>query len=62
MIHKEKKYVTSTNETLSLYVDLNLRKVAEFEDEKIKIMDQVIKENLSKFNSENLKFSDKLKK
>ena len=62
MIHKEKKYVTSTIETLSLYVDLNLRKVAEFEDEKIKIMDQVIKENLSKFNSENLKFSDKLKK
>ena len=62
MIHKEKKYVTSTIETLSLYVDLNLRKVAEFEDEKIKIMDQFIKENLSKFNSENLKFSDKLKK
>ena len=62
MIHKEKKYVASTIETLSLYVDLNLRKVAEFEDEKIKIMDQFIKENLSKFNSENLKFSDKLKK
>ena len=62
MIHKEKKYLTSTIETLSLYVDLNLRKVAEFEDEKIKIMDQFIKENLSKFNSENLKFSDKLKK
>ena len=62
MIHKEKKYVTSTIETLSLYVDLNLRKVAEFEDEKIKIMDQFIKENLSKFNSGNLKFSDKLKK
>ena len=62
MIHKEKKYVTSTIETLSLYVDLNLRKVAEFEDEKIKIMDQFIKQNLSKFNSENLKFSDKLKK
>ena len=62
MIHKEKKYVTSTIETLSLYVDLNLRQVAEFEDEKIKIMDQFIKENLSKFNSETLKFSDKLKK
>ena len=62
MIHKEKKYVASTIEVLSLYVDLNQRKVAEFEDEKLKIMDQYIKENSSKFNSENLKFSNKLKK
>ena len=62
MIHKEKKYVTSTIETLSLYVDLSLRKVAEFEEEKVKIMDQYIKENSSKFIQENLKFSDKLKK
>ena len=62
MIHKEKKYVASTIEVLSLYVDLNQRKVAEFEDEKVKIMDQYIKENSSKFNSENLKFSSKLKK
>ena len=42
MIHKEKKYVASTIETLSLYVDLSLRKVAEFEEEKVKIMDQYI--------------------
>ena len=62
MVHKEKKYVASTIEVLSLYVDLNQRKVAEFEDEKLKIMDQYIKENSSKFNSENLKFSNKLKK
>ena len=62
MVHKEKKYVASTIEVLSLYVDLNQRKVAEFEDEKVKIMDQYIKENSSKFNSENLKFSNKLKK
>ena len=62
MIHKEKKYVASTIETLSLYVDLSLRKVAEFEEEKIKIMDQYIKENSSKFIQENLKFSVKLKK
>ena len=62
MVHKEKKYVASTIEVLSLYVDLNKRKVAEFEDEKVKIMDQYIKENSSKFNSENLKFSNKLKK
>ena len=62
MIHKEKKFLVSTIETLSLYVDLNQRKVAEFEDEKIEIMDQYIKENSLKFNSENLKFSNKLKK
>jgi len=62
MIHKEKKYVASTIETLSLYVDLSLRKVAEFEKEKVKIMDQYIKENSSKFIQENLKFSGKLKK
>ena len=62
MVHKEKKYIASTIEVLSLYVDLNQRKVAEFEDEKVKIMDQYIKENSSKFNSENLKFSNKLKK
>ena len=62
MIHKEKKYVASTIETLSLYVDLSVRKVAEFEEEKVKIMDQYIKENSSKFIQENLKFSGKLKK
>ena len=62
MIHKEKKFLVSTIETLSLYVDLNQRKVAEFEDEKVKMMDQYIQENSSKFNSEDLKFSGKLKK
>ena len=62
MIHKEKKFLVSTIETLSLYVDLNQRKVAEFEDEKVNLMDQYIQENSSNFNSENLKFSGKLKK
>jgi len=62
MIHKEKKFLVSTIETLSLYVDLSQRKVAEFEDEKIKLMDQYIQENLSNFNSDNLKLSNKLKK
>ena len=62
IIHKEKKFLVSTIETLSLYVDLNQRKVAEFEDEKVKMMDQYIQENSSNFNSENLKFSGKLKK
>ena len=62
MIHKTKKYLASTIEILSLYVDLGKRKVAEFEDEKIKRMDNFILKNGSKFNSDNLIFSDKIKK
>ena len=62
MIHKSKKYVTSTIEVLALYVDLQQRKVSEFEKEKIKIMQEYIEKNKKFFNSENLKFSNKLKK
>ena len=62
MIHKEKKFLASTIEILALYVDLNESKVAEFENEKIKLMDEFINKNKSKFNYENLKFSSKLKK
>ena len=62
MIHKEKKYLASTIEILALYVDLYTRKVSEFEAEKVKIMDDYIKKNSSNFKSENLKFSNKLKK
>ena len=62
MIHKEKKYLASTIEVLALYVDLNDRKVAEFEEEKTKIMDDFIDKKKSQFNNENLKFSSKLKK
>ena len=46
IIHKEKKYLASTIEVLALYVDLNTRKVSEFESEKIQIMDNFIKENI----------------
>ena len=62
MIHKKKKFLASTIEVLALYVDLNNRKVSEFEDEKVKIMDDYIQQHSSKFNKENLKFSSKLKK
>ena len=62
MVHKEKKYLASTIEVLALYVDLNSRKVSEFETEKIQIMDDYIKTNWDKFDSSNLKFSSKLKK
>ena len=47
---------------LSLYIDLKQRKVAEFEDEKTKIMDEFISQNKSNFKSDSLVFSSKLKK
>ena len=62
MIHKKERYLASTIEVLALYVDLNTRKVSEFENEKVQIMNEYIERNKSKFNSENLKFSSKLKK
>ena len=62
MVHKEKKFLASTIEVLALYVDLGQRKVAEFEDEKIKLMDNFISENKSGFKSDDLKFLTKLKK
>ena len=62
MFHKEKKYLAATNEVLSLYVDLVQRKVVEFDSDRIKFMDDFIKENSAKFNNDNLVFSKKLKK
>ena len=62
MFHKEKKYLAATNEVLSLYVDLKQRKVVEFDEDRLHLMDEVIKLNSSKFNSENLFFKNKLKK
>ena len=62
MIHSEKKYLAATLEALSLYVDLENRKVAEFEEEKIKLIENFISEHKSSFNNKDLKFSSKLKK
>ena len=62
MYEKGKNTLSSTTEVLSLYIDLNLRKVAEFEEEKTKIMDEFINQNKSNFKSNNLHFSCKLKK
>tara|TARA_B110000196_G_scaffold260431_1_gene231717 strand:+ start:372 stop:833 length:462 start_codon:yes stop_codon:yes gene_type:complete len=62
MFHKEKKYLAATNEVLSLYVDLNQRKVVEFDQDRLKLIDKTIEANSSKFNSDNLFFSNKLKK
>ena len=61
MVHKEKKYLASTIEVLALYVDLNKRKVAGFENEKIELMDKFINQNKSKFNHDDLKFSSKIR-
>ena len=62
MFHKEKKYLAATNEVLSLYVDLNQRKVVEFDQDRIEIMDKFIKNNSSKFKNDKLVFFGKLKK
>ena len=62
MLHKEKKYLASTIEILALYVNLNSRKVIEFEKEKIEIMKNFINKYNSKFNKDGLNFLSKLKK
>ena len=62
MFHKEKKYLAATNEVLSLYVDLTQRKVVEFDQDRIKLMDETIRKNSAKFKSDNLYFTNKLKK
>ncbi len=62
MLEKNTKKLSATMEWVSLYVNLKERKVAEFEIEKVKIMDEFIKKNQSHFITNNLKFSNKLKK
>ena len=62
MFHKEKKYLAATNEVLSLYVDLNKRKVTEFDVDRVVLMDDCVKKNLSKFVTDKLVFLNKLKK
>ena len=62
MIEKETKKTSASIEWLSLYVNLETRKVTEFENEKIKIMAHFIKQNKDNFDNEHLQFSSKLKK
>ena len=62
MYDKNKNTLSATTEILSLYIDLNIRKVAEFEPEKIKIMNDYILNNKKNFNKEGLKFLNKIKK
>jgi acyl-CoA thioester hydrolase len=62
MINSKEKYLASTTEVISLYIDLDERKVTEFEKDKAKIMDDFILKNQKNFKKENLIFSNKLKK
>ena len=62
IIEKSKKKISATIEWISLYIDLSRRKVTEFEEDKLKLMDKFIKDNKIKFSSNDLLFSSKLKK
>ena len=62
MIEKSSKKLSATLEMLSLYIDLSKRKVSEFEEEKVKLMDEFINLNKSNFNNDNLVITGKLKK
>ena len=54
--------LSSKINVLSLYEDLSQRRVTEFDPDRVKIMDDFIKNNFSKFNTDKLVFSGKLKK
>ena len=62
MFNKEKKYLAATNEVLSLFVDLNKRKVVEFDSSRLALMDDCMKKNSVKFDTNKLFFINKLKK
>ena len=62
MIHKSEKYLASTTEVCSLYVDLNTRRVTEFEDSKRKLINEFIYTHKDQFNPGDLHLLGKLKK
>jgi len=62
MYEKSENILSATTEVLALYINLDERKVSEFENEKIKIMNDYILKNNINFNQKDLKFSSKLKK
>ena len=62
MREKSTNNLSATTEVLALYMDLGKRKVSEFEEEKVKIIDDFIMLNKSNFLNDNLIFSGKLKK
>ena len=62
MKHKQEQYLASTTEVCSLYVDLDKRKVIEFEKEKFDLIDKFIEDNKNNYNSGTLHLINKLKK
>ena len=62
MIHKSEKYLAATTEVCSLYVDLNTRRVTEFEEEKVQLINKFIEENKENFNPGKLTLIDKIRK
>jgi acyl-CoA thioester hydrolase len=62
MIETNSRKLSATLESLSLYIDLNKRRVEEFEVEKVKLMDDFINLNKSNFKNDNLIIIGKLKK
>lgn len=62
MISQKTNKLSASMEWISLYIDLSKRKVTEFEQEKVKIMKDFIEQNKSKFSTEGLLFTSKLKK
>ena len=62
MIHKSEKYLASTTEVCSLYVDLNTRRVTEFEESKTKLINEFIETHNDQLNPGDLHLLGKLKK
>ena len=62
MHNKAKNVLSATTEIMALYIDLDKRRVAEFENEKIKIINEFIKINQANFDDKGLNFFAKLKK
>jgi acyl-CoA thioester hydrolase len=62
MIEKKSKKLSASMEWISLYIDLNIRRVTEFEKDKIELMDDFIDKNKDDFDYQDLRFASKLKK
>ena len=62
MRHKGEDYLAATTEVCSLYVDLSVRRVIEFEMDKSSLIDKFINENKKDFNPGELHLINKLKK
>ena len=61
MIKKNNNKLAATIEMISLYIDLEKRKVTEFEKDKITLIDNFINENKKNFDTSKLVLSSKIK-